>query len=295
MARIIRTHADVLEGLFAFVSGERRLTAGYIKELHAALLREQETVVVFDQFNRAFEKILEKGKYKSMPNNPTGPDGLVHQFCPPEHVSSEIDRMLELHDRHVEKGVAEVVEAAWLHHVFTQVHPFQDGNGRVARSLARLILIKGGFFPFVVGRDDRERYIVALETADGGDLSSLVRFVSLTQKRSLAKAIGQTIETKSYSTVEDAVAATRDLLVNLGKIIPAEYLAAKTRAGELSNVSIDLLNSLSHSLTNNISGVDSKYRFTTGVLTNESISDLRVIARQLQYDPIRISTIPAQF
>ena len=52
------------------------------------------------------------------------------------------------------RGVPVEVEAAWLHHRFTQIHPYQDGNGRVARALASLLFIKAGWFPVVVTRDD---------------------------------------------------------------------------------------------------------------------------------------------
>ncbi len=88
VARIIQAHAEVLDGLFAFVKGERELSTGYIKELHAALLRYQDHVVVFDQFDRAFETKLERGSYKSRPNNPSRADGTVHEYahrntCPP--------------------------------------------------------------------------------------------------------------------------------------------------------------------------------------------------------------------
>ena len=41
------------------------------------------------------------------------------------------------------------VEAAWLHHRFGQIHPFQDGNGRVARALATMIFLRAGFVPLV--------------------------------------------------------------------------------------------------------------------------------------------------
>src|SRR5215469_6700009 len=43
IAAIIQDHADVLEGLFQFVRGERPLSKSYIHELHAALLRHQDT------------------------------------------------------------------------------------------------------------------------------------------------------------------------------------------------------------------------------------------------------------
>ena len=82
------------------------------------------------------------------------------------------------------------IEAAWLHHAFTQIHPFQDGNGRVARALASLVFIKNGFFPLVVSRDDRIRYIEALEASEAGASEELIGLFSKIQKRSLTKAIG---------------------------------------------------------------------------------------------------------
>jgi Fic family protein len=94
VARVIQDHYDALEGMFDFVGGQRPLSTGYIKELHAALLRNQDTHAVVDQFGKVFEKVLEKGKYKSLPNSPTVPEGLVHEYCPPEHVSSEMDELV---------------------------------------------------------------------------------------------------------------------------------------------------------------------------------------------------------
>ena len=138
VARIIQTHADVLEGLFAFVKGDRALTTGYIKELHAALMRYQPTVTVFDQFDQPFETELKRGEYKTLPNSPRTPGGAVHEYCPPEHVASEMDRMVAIHAEHIKRAIPPQVAAAWLHHAFTQIHPFQDGNGRVARAIAEL-------------------------------------------------------------------------------------------------------------------------------------------------------------
>jgi Fic/DOC family protein len=132
IAAIIQDHADVLEGLFQFVKGDRPISKGYIHELHAALLRHQDTTAVRDQFGNLFEARLLKGEYKERPNNPKKPDGTMHQYCPPEHVESEMERLLSLHAEHEKKGVPVEVEAAWLHHRFTQIHPYQDGNGRVA-------------------------------------------------------------------------------------------------------------------------------------------------------------------
>src|SRR5438270_4016532 len=64
IAAIIQDHAEVLEGLFQFVKGERTLSKSYIHQLHAALVRHQDTTVARDQFGVLFEAQLLKGKYK---------------------------------------------------------------------------------------------------------------------------------------------------------------------------------------------------------------------------------------
>jgi fido (protein-threonine AMPylation protein) len=261
------------------------LSTGYIKELHAALLRNQETVVVFDQFGQAFETPLERGLYKRVPNNPNRANGTSHEYCPPEHVASEMDRLVQLHRQHHELEIRPHVEAAWLHHAFTQIHPFQDGNGRVARALASLVFIKRDFFPLVVNRDDREKYITALEVADRGDLSHLVRLFAQIQKRALTKAISKAVDIKQVTSVEEALAATRDMLVNLGRIIPAEYLKAKETAGVLVNDTLGKLSAVTSTLAQDISRANSEFVFQTMISRPAPANELRAIAEKLQYDP----------
>ena len=81
------------------------------------------------------------------------------------------------------------LSAAWLHHRFIQIHPFQDGNGRVARALASLVLIRAGWFPLVVNHKDRPKYIATLEAADTGNLRPLTELIGTIQKRSCRAAL----------------------------------------------------------------------------------------------------------
>ena len=187
---MIQDHAAAVDGLFDFVKRERRLSTSYVKELHAMLLANQETASARDVFGRRVEMPLTKGDYKKRPNNPVRSDGLVHEYCPPEQVASEMDRLLAMHLEHEEREVAPEVEAAWLHHRFVQIQPFQDGNGRVARALATLVVIRAGWFPLVVTDARRPDYIDALELADAGDLQPLVRLFADIQMRAFEGAIG---------------------------------------------------------------------------------------------------------
>ena len=59
------------------------------------------------------------------------------------------------------------------HYRLTAIHPFGDGNGRTARLLMNLLLIRGGFPPVAVRPEDRKAYLDALEHGSlTGDLEA---------------------------------------------------------------------------------------------------------------------------
>lgn len=169
VARIIQAHQDTVETVFELIKGNRQLTVSVIKQLHAALLQHETTIEAIDSLGRLVDVPLVKGAWKTLPNNPMRPDGSIHEYCPPEHVASEMDRLIASHVQHEKDGVPAEVEAAWLHHAFTQIHPFQDGNGRIARLIASFVFIRHDYFPLtLVDEKDRDIYISALEAADQG-------------------------------------------------------------------------------------------------------------------------------
>jgi Fic family protein len=187
--QIIQAQRAALDGLFAFVAQRETLTLHYIRTLHQVLTQHQHYTEALDQFGNIGLVPLIKGDWKRQPNNPIRPDGVIHEYCPPEQVQSEMERLLELHAHHLKQAVSPEVAAAWLHHRCTQIHPFQDGNGRVARCLATLVLLRAGRFPLVINRDQREEYISALEAADAGDIGRLVRLFDEIEKRAYLNAL----------------------------------------------------------------------------------------------------------
>ena len=76
--------------------------------------------------------------------------------------------------------------AAACHAWFAQIHPFVDGNGRTARILMNLLLMRAGFPIAVITREDRVRYIDALERSQ---ISDLTPFIAL-----LLESIEETLE-----------------------------------------------------------------------------------------------------
>ncbi|MCD8140567.1 MAG: Fic family protein [Planctomycetaceae bacterium] len=202
LIEIVSAHQDSLNGLFSFVNGEREFSTHYICELHQQLLSTQSYVRAKTPDGKIIERELTVGAYKKMPNNPFVLGKGLHEYCPPIQVQSEMERLVKLHLAHEEKGIPPEIASAWLHHRFTQIHPFEDGNGRVARAIASLVFIKKGLFPLLITRDDRHKYLDALGEADLGNLGPLVDLFGLIQRRSLLQAL---------SISEDVLAGRRSI------------------------------------------------------------------------------------
>lgn len=206
---MVRDQRDALDALFDFVARWRDLSTSFIREMHQSFTRNQKWVDAMDAEGRMRQIELIRGDWKKWPNNPLRRNGSIHFYAPPEQVASEIDRLIAMHAQHVASGVPPEIEAAWLHHRFTHIHPFQDGNGRVARALATLIFLRHGWFPLVILSENRKPYIAALEAADQGDLAPLVSMFTTVQKRALIRAlsVSETVidEQKGLQTVLDAL------------------------------------------------------------------------------------------
>jgi len=185
----IRDQHHAIMGLYQFISGNRELGTSYVKELHCVLTAHQETYTGRDTLGNLVTRELPKGEWKKLKNNVEHPDGTVFEYCPPEHVEHEMDNMIAMHRNHDSLDVPPDVEAAWLHHRFTLIHPFTDGNGRVARCLATLVLLKANWLPLVIDRKDRESYIAALRSADVGNLKPLVDLFGTLQRKSILEAL----------------------------------------------------------------------------------------------------------
>lgn len=201
----LKDHLDAVNFVFDVVKENRPLTTGFIKELHHLVTRHQKHAEGRDQFGNKLKIGLLKGIYKERENNPTREDGVIIKYCPPIHVESEMDNLVCIYNELVENGSRPLIIAVWFHHAFTTIHPFQDGNGRVARLLASLIFIKFGYFPFTVLREEAKvKYIEALEEADLNKPQKLVSYFGEVQKRNIQKALNiREVTTTSLSEVRE--------------------------------------------------------------------------------------------
>ena len=203
LVAILTDQVDAAAMVQSLIREQRPLSAFFIRELHALTTRHQHTVTSQTVAGQSVEAPMLHGEWKRLPNNPLRPNGEGHQYAPPEQVASEIDRLVGAFNELTD--VPQVVAGAWLHHRFTQIHPFQDGNGRVARALTNLVFIRGGLFPLVVHRSHRVDYISALERADAGDLGPLIDLFAEIQSDTVLRALSFSSEERENTVVDDVV------------------------------------------------------------------------------------------
>ena len=68
--------------------------------------------------------------------------------------------------------------AAMVHIIFVNIHPFADGNGRVARLLMNLVLLQSGYNIVVIPPVVRADYISALQKTNSGNNTDFINFIS---------------------------------------------------------------------------------------------------------------------
>src|SRR3989338_2500463 len=100
-------------------------------------------------------------------------------------------RMKHLPKPTTQNFIFEVVSLlAWFQHRFVYIHPFKDYNGRTARMLTILLLLRLGLPPLELKadtREDREQYLAAMQNADVGNYSLLEKLISQALPESFEK------------------------------------------------------------------------------------------------------------
>ncbi len=172
-----KNHAEAIDYLQEVVQSERKLTEGFIKELHGLLLRDIDHTIAKGADGKLIHKPLSAGKYKMWPNHVLTLSGTIHKYTEPVKVLDEMQGLLQWFKE--KKKLHPVERAALFHYRFVCIHPFDDGNGRMARLLMNLLLMQAGYPPCVVRNSRRREYLQSLERADStGSTDEFVRCIA---------------------------------------------------------------------------------------------------------------------
>lgn len=195
----ITGHNEAIDALVDLTRGDAPLTESFVRQLHELILRERYQVDAITPEGAPTRRWIEVGQYKTGQNHVQTVTGEIFRFAEPMDVPGKMHTLLQTINELQAPSSAEVVfVAAKAHYDFVLIHPFDDGNGRMARLLMNLILIKYGFPPAIIKTQDKQQYFSALRQADGGQLDVFVEYIAgcvcASLQIMLAGARGESVE-----------------------------------------------------------------------------------------------------
>lgn len=157
---------------------ERPLTEQFIKELNEIILVRpfwKEAITADGQSTRRQIKV---GEYKAYPNSVVQSNGEIFEYASPQDTPIQMAELVQWYNTEAVKGESSAIElAALLHYRYIRIHPFDDGNGRVARLLVNYVLYRNDLPPVIIKTDDKKNYLRVLQQADAGDLQAFVDYM----------------------------------------------------------------------------------------------------------------------
>ncbi|MDE0684336.1 MAG: Fic family protein [Candidatus Poribacteria bacterium] len=172
----IEGHDEAVKAMEGAVKRNELLNEVFIRNLHKVLLKEPYENDAITPDGQPIKRRIAIGEYKTHPNNVRTSTGEIYYFTPPDQVKSAMSDLIDWYRRQEDEGEHPIVIAATFHYRFIRIHPFDDGNGRMARLLMNMILIKHGYTVAVVPVEERDQYIGILEQVDKTE--DLVEFIT---------------------------------------------------------------------------------------------------------------------
>ena len=148
-------------------TGQTPLTQNFIRQLHKTLLREDYTVYRNLSGGMYTSFVVHAGQYKTRPNSVITRYGDRFDYASPEETPALMTDLVDWYNEAEQSGKYTPVElAALFHYRYIRIHPFEDGNGRIARLLVNYILARHGWPMIVVRSRKKDEYLEALHQTD---------------------------------------------------------------------------------------------------------------------------------
>ena len=209
-------HKEGIEFLNTLIQKKEDLSESVIQECHRLILKGIDD--------------LEAGAYRRTNVRIVGA-----RLIPPQAIKVK-PKMEELITWYYENrySMPIAVLAAQFHYKFVCIHPFIDGNGRVARLLMNLILMANGYPPAVILKVDRKKYYRVLNEANTGNEESFEDFIGKSVERTLIIYLNSiqpnTDEKQGFINLKEASQYCD---------YSQEYLSLLARQGKLSAIKLN--------------------------------------------------------
>ena len=153
-----------------------RISEAAIRKLHEVVCGAQSTYRVMTAIGPQ-EQELTKGRYKVLPNHVRTRDGEDHSYAPVDVTPAEMFRLVQELRSEAFLAAHPVLQAAYAHYSLVVIHPFADGNGRVARALASAFTYRAISMPIMILSEHKNSYLDSLEEADSGNFQAFFGFM----------------------------------------------------------------------------------------------------------------------
>ena len=146
---------------------ETPLTQHFIRTLHKTLLREDYTVYRNLPGGVQTSYVIHAGQYKTRPNSVITRYGERFEYATPEETPALMSDLVDWYNDAERSGKFTPIElAAIFHYRYIRIHPFEDGNGRIARLMVNYILTRHDYPMIVVRSRKKKEYLEALHRTD---------------------------------------------------------------------------------------------------------------------------------
>lgn len=259
-----------------------------IRKLHEVVCEAQPTYRVMTAVGPQ-EQPLPKGQYKVLPNHVRTRKGTDHAYAPVDVTPPEMARLVKEMGSEAFLSAHPVQQAAYAHYGLVVIHPFADGNGRVARALASAFTYRAISMPILILSEQKGAYLDALESADKGNYQAFVKFI-LDRSLDTIQLVADTLGVATAPGPEESLAAIRALYVTRGGYTHEQVDEAGKRLLEA------LAEAFKRSMPRN-AGPKVTGRFelhATGVGSNAPTPAFRSLAAPLMLPVILSTAAPAQ-
>jgi Fic family protein len=180
-------HEKAIDYLYGLVNNNYTLRSIDILSLHSLVLRSIED---------DFAGRIRDGGVRIVGANFTPPNAAK--------VGSLIDELIMFVNENP-LGLNEIVLSTIFHHRLVWIHPFFDGNGRTVRLAMNLLLLKTGFPPAIILKNDRKKYYDALNQANKGSYQKLCLMMVQALERSLNIYLNAMPGTDDYELISNII------------------------------------------------------------------------------------------
>lgn len=146
---------------------ERPLTEQFIRELNRTILVQNYWKDAKTPIGEKTRMEVKVGTYKTRPNSVITATGEEFRYAGPEETPAFMTSLLSWYNEEAAKAIISPIElAALLHYRYIRIHPFEDGNGRIARLLLNYVLHRNGYPMMIINAEDKQNYLRVLHQSD---------------------------------------------------------------------------------------------------------------------------------